>query len=69
MSLFLGIGREAGADEDDFHTFKRKNAELSREEKLDERKRKQAAVKIGAYSGVVKSFGQTAPLLKKVIAF
>ena len=67
--MFFGTGREAGADEDDFHTFKRKNAEVSREEKADDRRKKMADVKVGAYSGVVKSFGQTAPAPKKVVVF
>ena len=36
-STFLGTGAEAGADEDDFHTFKRKSAEVDKEQKAVER--------------------------------
>jgi len=31
----LGTGREAGADEDDFHTFKRRTTEVERDEKQE----------------------------------
>ncbi len=65
----MGTGREAGADEDDFHTFKRRNAEVVNEEKASERLKRQADVKVGAHSGVVKSFGQVAQKPKKVISF
>ena len=43
------------ADEDDFHTFKRINAEVDREEKYESRvkKRENAAVGVGAVSGKV----------------
>jgi len=37
---FLGTGVEAGADEDDFHTFKRKSAEVDKEQKTAERVQK-----------------------------
>ena len=37
---FLGTGVEAGADEDDFHTFKRKSAEVDKEQKAAERVQK-----------------------------
>ena len=33
QTMFFGTGVEAGADEDDFHTFKRKSAEVEREQK------------------------------------
>ena len=36
-TAFLGTGVEAGADEDDFHTFKRKSAEVDKEQKVVER--------------------------------
>jgi len=35
-ATFLGTGTEAGADEDDFHTFKRKSAEVDKEQKTVE---------------------------------
>jgi len=35
-TAFLGTGVEAGADEDDFHTFKRKSAEVDKEQKVAE---------------------------------
>lgn len=37
---FLGTGAEAGADEDDFHTFKRKSAQVDKEQKTVERVQK-----------------------------
>ena len=39
-TAFLGTGVEAGADEDDFHTFKRKSAEVDKEQKVVERTQK-----------------------------
>ncbi|KAF9793407.1 hypothetical protein BJ322DRAFT_1134429 [Thelephora terrestris] len=39
-TAFLGTGVEAGADEDDFHTFKRKSAEVDKEQKVAERVQK-----------------------------
>jgi len=36
-TTFLGTGAEAGADEDDFHAFKRKSAEVDKEQKTAER--------------------------------
>jgi len=32
-TTFFGTGTEAGADEDDFHAFKRKSAEVDKEQK------------------------------------
>ncbi|KZT06286.1 uncharacterized protein LAESUDRAFT_743455 [Laetiporus sulphureus 93-53] len=69
-TVFLGTGNGAGADEDDFHTFKRKNSEIDKSEKVEERLKKQAKIKVGAHSGVVKSFGKV-PVAetKKVVYF
>ena len=67
--MFVGTGAEAGADEDDFHIFKRKNAEVGKEEKADERRKKTAAVKVGAFTGTVQAFGKPAPTAKKVVVF
>ncbi|KAF9241848.1 hypothetical protein BU15DRAFT_73187 [Melanogaster broomeanus] len=53
----FGTGNGAGADEDDFHTFKRKNAEVSKGEKEEERQRKRLDVKAGLHTGTVKAFG------------
>ncbi|KAI0370291.1 hypothetical protein BV20DRAFT_966964 [Pilatotrama ljubarskyi] len=64
-TILLGTGREAGADEDDFHTFKRINAEVDKAEKAEERAKRKAEVKVGAHSGVVKAFGDAAPAAKK----
>ena len=36
-TTFLGTGMEAGADEDDFHTFKRGSAKVDKEQKTAER--------------------------------
>ena len=65
----LGTGREAGADEDDFHTIRQKNAEIDRDERGEERARKEAKVRAGAFTGVVKAFGETSVKSKKVVYF
>ncbi|KAI9001181.1 hypothetical protein BD414DRAFT_473869 [Trametes punicea] len=64
-ALLVGTGREAGADEDDFHTFKRINIEVDKELKAEERAKRRADVKVGAHSGVVKAYGETPPATKK----
>ncbi|KAI9063344.1 hypothetical protein FKP32DRAFT_702991 [Trametes sanguinea] len=61
----VGTGREAGADEDDFHTFKRVTAEVDKEEKAEERAKRKADVRVGAHSGVVKAVGDALPEKKK----
>jgi zinc finger CCHC domain-containing protein 9 len=69
-TVFLGGGHEAGADEDDFHIFRRKNTEVDREIQGEERVRKMAHVREGKHSGIVKAFGaapQAKP--KKVVNF
>lgn len=68
-TIFLGTGTEAGADEDDFHTFKRKTAEVAKEERADERRRQTSAVKVGAFTGARRVVGRTAPAPKKVVSF
>lgn len=67
----FGTGSGAGADEDDFHTFKRKNADISRDEKKEDRRRKQLDVKAGLHTGTVKAFGknQASSKPKKVVFF
>ena len=65
----IGTGAEAGADEDDFHTFRRKTLEITKEEKADDRRRKQQTVKVGAHSGVVKAFGRPLQTAHKVVNF
>ncbi|TFK66551.1 hypothetical protein BDN72DRAFT_771846, partial [Pluteus cervinus] len=55
----FGIGKEAGADEDDFHIFKRKTREVERDERREEKAKKMMNVKAGVHSGIVKSFGRT----------
>jgi zinc finger CCHC domain-containing protein 9 len=66
----LGTGREAGADEDDFHTIRQKIVEMDRDDHGEERARKEAKVRAGAFTGVVKAFGKTPPVKsKKVVNF
>lgn len=64
----FGTGREVGADEDDFHSFKRKTSEIDQEEK-QENKLKLLEVKTGAHSGVVKAYGAAPARQKKVVVF
>jgi zinc finger CCHC domain-containing protein 9 len=65
----LGTGREAGPDEDDFHTIRRKNAEMDRDEHGEARAQKEAKVRAGALTGVVKAFGKVPVRPKKVVNF
>jgi len=69
VSALLGTGREAGADEDDFHAIRRKNVEMDRDERGEERARKEAKVRAGALTGVVKAFGKAPAMPKKVVNF
>ena len=64
----IGMNREAGADEDDFHAFKRTTKELERIEKLKEKERKDLGVKKGAISGIVVKAGKV-PSTKKAVVF
>jgi len=66
----LGTGKDAGADEDDFHALKRHTAEVDKSEKLEHRVKRQAKVFVGVHSGVVKSYANgTIASAKKVISF
>lgn len=69
VATLLGTGHEAGADEDDFHTIRRKNAEVDRDEHGEERVRKEAKVRAGAFTGTVKAFGKVPVKPKKVVYF
>lgn len=67
----LGTGREAGPDEDDFHTFKRKTTEVDRDEKQATKRKEMLELRTGAHSGVVKAFGNVPSVMakKKVVVF
>ncbi|PAV18431.1 zf-cchc type zinc finger [Pyrrhoderma noxium] len=52
-AVILGTGGDAGADEDDFHTFKRMKTEVDVEEEREKRAFKKADVKVGAVVFVV----------------
>jgi len=69
--MVIGTACGAGADEDDFHTFKRTTIELDRAEKREERVKKMMEVKKGVVSGVVVR-AHNAPVAsakKKVVVF
>ncbi|KIJ68085.1 hypothetical protein HYDPIDRAFT_107723 [Hydnomerulius pinastri MD-312] len=70
-ATLFGTGSGAGADEDDFHTFKRRTAEVSRDEKKEDKQWKQLDVKAGLHTGTVKAFGKAAlpSKTKKVVTF
>lgn len=70
VGVLLGVGHDAGADEDDFHSFRRKNAEVDRDVMTEEKVRKMAKVKAGVHTGIVKAYG-TIPSVKpkKVVNF
>ncbi|KZT29184.1 hypothetical protein NEOLEDRAFT_1154191 [Neolentinus lepideus HHB14362 ss-1] len=65
----IGTGHQVGADEDDFHIFKRRTAEIELEEKQAEKARRLANVKVGVHSGAVRAFGKAAPAQKKIVLF
>ena len=66
----LGTGREAGPDEDDFHTFKRRTTEIDRDEKQETKLKEMLDIRAGALSGAVKAFGNVPPpVKKKVVVF
>jgi zinc finger CCHC domain-containing protein 9 len=58
-----------GADEDDFHTFKRRTAHIEMEEKKLERVRQTIVAKAGAHSGVVQALGKPPVASKKIVYF
>ncbi|KIK93433.1 hypothetical protein PAXRUDRAFT_828996 [Paxillus rubicundulus Ve08.2h10] len=67
----FGTGNGAGADEDDFHIFKRRNAEVSKSEEKEGRQRKRLDVKAGLHTGTVKAFGTSrmSSKTKKIVSF
>ncbi|KAF8894327.1 hypothetical protein CPB84DRAFT_1816117 [Gymnopilus junonius] len=65
----FGTGKEAGADEDDFHSFKRRTTEIDRDEKKETKLKEMLDVKTGKHSGVVKAFGNAPAPPKKVVVF
>jgi hypothetical protein len=71
LTLFAPtIGENAGADEDDFHTLKRRTAQVEKDEKEVEKAKRTMNMKAGAHSGVIKTFGKP-PVVstKKVVYF
>ncbi|KAJ7111578.1 hypothetical protein C8R43DRAFT_1041471 [Mycena crocata] len=68
-SVVFGVGREAGPDEDDFHTFERRKTEVDRDEKQEGKIKRSIDVMTGAHSGIVKSFAMNPIKPKKVVFF
>jgi zinc finger CCHC domain-containing protein 9 len=68
LARVIGIDDNVGADEDDFHIIGRKKLQLDKDEKNSERLQRSKDVKVGAQSGIVKSFAKPAAS-KKVIYF
>ena len=64
-TVVLGAGLEAGPDEDDFHTFKRRTAEVDRDEKQATKMKQMLVLRAGAHSGVVKAFENVPAMAKK----
>ncbi|KAF9474709.1 hypothetical protein BDN70DRAFT_924446 [Pholiota conissans] len=62
-------GREAGADEDDFHMFKRKTSKIEHDEKKEVKLKEMLDIRAGALSGAVKPFGNIPQPKKKVVVF
>lgn len=65
----LGTGRDAGADEDDFHMFKRNTTAIERDEKHDTKLKEMLDIRAGALSGSIKPTGIVPQLKKKIIVF
>jgi zinc finger CCHC domain-containing protein 9 len=65
----IGTRERPGADEDDFHTYKRRKQEVDTETKSEAVKKKMLQAKTGAYSGIVKSFTSVPKPTKKVVFF
>lgn len=65
----MGVGRNIGADEDDFHSFKRRKTEVDQGEKEEEKVKRLIDIKAGVHSGVLKSFGKSVAPPKKVVYF
>jgi len=64
-ATFLGMGYEAGADEDDFHMIRRRNLEVDRDEREEGK-----ALRAGAVAGaIVEASGRTPVKPKKVVYF
>ncbi|KAH9002149.1 hypothetical protein EDB86DRAFT_369956 [Lactarius hatsudake] len=63
-ATLLGTGREAGADEDDFHMIRRRNLEIDRDERKETK-----ALRAGAVADVVKASGRTSVKPNKVVHF
>lgn len=66
--VVMGTGGQAGADEDDFHTFKRRKQEVEKEAKAEDTK-KMVQINSGANSGLPKPFGAAQKPVKKVVYF
>jgi zinc finger CCHC domain-containing protein 9 len=64
--VMFNSGFNGGADEDDFHTFNRRKAEVEKDEKYVDKSKRSLGIKAGVHSGVVKSF---APKAAKKLSF
>lgn len=63
-ATFLGTGREAGADEDDFHMIRRRNLEIDRDERVEAK-----GLRADVAAGVVKAPDRTSVKPNKVVHF
>lgn len=68
-SIVIGIDGQLGADEDDFHSFKRRKSEIEQSEKEGEKVKKMMDIKAGVVSGVVKSFGNPPAVSKSKVVY
>lgn len=65
----VGVGRDTGADEDDFHAIRRKTRDVDHEEEQREKMRNKLGVKTGAFSGKAMPVGPAPGPGKKVVVF
>lgn len=65
----LGIIEDVGADEDDFHAFKRINNDIDLQERLEAKSKRGANLKVGVVSQTVRSYPAKPPPPKNVVNF
>jgi zinc finger CCHC domain-containing protein 9 len=65
----MGANDQPGADEDDFHSFRRRRQEVEKETVYQEKKTRLPQVKHGTGSGIAKPFGTAVKPVKKVVFF
>jgi zinc finger CCHC domain-containing protein 9 len=66
---FVGIGADAGADEDDFHTIGRTKVQLNDDERAEARVKRKAQEKVGVVSGAPVRASTASKNMARVVTF